>query len=141
MHYRCHPLVRWFSGCVTALALAISVLPAMVSAQGATGTIRGTVTSSASGGPLANAQIQIVGTQLGAITNANGAFSIPSAPAGTHVLRARLIGYLPNDRSIVVSSGATAERSAAVYEPWGRSLARSATTRHSHGAKHETLPV
>ena len=108
MHYRCHPLIRWFSGCVTAVALAIPALPTSVSAQGATGTIRGTVTSSASGGPLANAQIQIVGTNIGAITNASGAFSIASVPAGTHVARARLIGYLPTDKSVVVSSGATA---------------------------------
>ncbi len=101
-----HQLGRVLAACLTVVAMAAST-PAALQAQG-TGTIRGTVTSGASGGPLGNAQIQVVGTQLGAITNANGVFTLSGAPAGTHVVRARLIGYLPNDKSVVVTAGGTA---------------------------------
>ena len=93
---------------VGAMLLASTVLPAVARAQTGTGTITGTVRNTLPGVPLANAQISIPGTTLGAITNANGAFTLTAVPAGTQVVRARLIGYQPTERTVSVTAGATA---------------------------------
>ena len=45
--------------------------------------------------PLANAQVVVVGTKLGAMTNDAGRYTIAGIPAGTHTVRATLIGYAP----------------------------------------------
>ncbi len=91
-----------------ALVLASAMMPFRSEAQGAVGTVRGTVTNSATGLPLANAQIAVPGTMLGAITNATGTFTLASVPAGNQIIRARLIGYQPVDKPVVVTAGGTA---------------------------------
>lgn len=58
--------------------------------------------------PAAGASVAIVGTTRGAIANADGRFLISGAPAGTHVLRARLLGYRTLERSVTVGAGDTA---------------------------------
>lgn len=90
-----------------ATVFVASLMPRAIEAQGALGTIRGTVTNSATGAPLANVQIAIPGTPLGALTNASGTFTIPSVPTGNQVARARLIGYTPLDKPVVVTAGST----------------------------------
>jgi TonB-dependent starch-binding outer membrane protein SusC len=92
---------------LVAVASISSTLPARVSAQGATGIVRGTITNSASGQPLANAQVSIPGTTLGAITNATGVFNISGVPAGTQTVRARLIGYQQSEKPAIVVAGQT----------------------------------
>jgi len=57
----------------------------------------------ATGRPLANAQVFIVGTQLRALSNAEGRYTIANVPDGTHTIRAMLIGFAPQSRSITVS--------------------------------------
>ena len=90
-----------------ALVLAVAMVPDSVRAQGAPGALRGTVTSSASGAPLANAQISIVGTTNGGITNGSGAFAITAVPAGSQMVRVRLIGYKPTEKAVTVTAGGT----------------------------------
>jgi TonB-dependent SusC/RagA subfamily outer membrane receptor len=71
------------------------------------GTIRGSVTNAASKSPLGNAQVFVAGTTLGGMTAADGSFSIVAVPAGSRVVRVRLIGYQPTEKTVTVTNGAT----------------------------------
>src|SRR5690606_2608923 len=54
-----------------------------------TATITGRVTSAESGQPLQEAQISVVGTSLGGLTNAEGRYTITGVPLGTVEVRAQ----------------------------------------------------
>ena len=107
MRFRRYVGSQAFAALIAAMAVASTLTPTRTEAQGALGTVRGTVTNSGTGAPLANVQIAIPGTTLGAITNASGTFTMASVPAGNQIARARLIGYQPVDKPIVVTAGAT----------------------------------
>jgi iron complex outermembrane receptor protein len=78
------PVVRMIVGLVLTLA-------APLSAQGG-GTLRGSVTDS-SGAPLPSASITVEGTGLRTTSSAQGTYEIRGVPAGTRVVRVRLIGF------------------------------------------------
>ncbi|MFH1213394.1 MAG: TonB-dependent receptor [Candidatus Neomarinimicrobiota bacterium] len=61
--------------------------------SGTTGKITGTITDKQSGGPLIGVNVVIVGTTLGAATDADGYYSILNVPVGTHSVRISYIGY------------------------------------------------
>jgi len=63
-------------------------------AQG-TGKIEGRVVDAASGRPLVGAQVTILGTHFGNITNEDGYYFINNVPAGLHDIQAQYIGYQP----------------------------------------------
>src|SRR5689334_10471170 len=67
----------------------------------AAATITGHVTD-ATGRPLGNAQVFVVGTQLRALTTADGRYSIAGVPTGTQTVRAMLIGFAPQSRAVTV---------------------------------------
>ena len=78
--------------CSRLLALvALLGVPAL--AQGQTGRITGVVTDSASDRPVGNVMVTVVGTRIGAVTDAQGRYTINSAPTGTRTIEARRIGY------------------------------------------------
>ena len=81
--------------------------PALAGAQ-TTGTVQGVVTEAGSGQPLANAQIRIEGTVLGALSDAAGRYTVPSVPTGRRAVVARRIGYAEARREVDVSSAAPA---------------------------------
>jgi outer membrane receptor protein involved in Fe transport len=60
---------------------------------GIVGTLEGSVRDNATHGPLPGTNVQIIGTQLGNITNADGFYSIRNIPAGTYDVRLSFIGY------------------------------------------------
>ena len=73
--------------------------PLALSAQAATGTIRGKVTEASSGRGLTDAQIQVVGTRVGALSQASGEYVLSAVPVGARVVQIRRIGFQPvNDR-------------------------------------------
>jgi TonB-linked SusC/RagA family outer membrane protein len=76
-----------------------------VSAPVVAAVITGSVVDSASSRPLANAQVAVVGTPLGALSNAAGRFTIAGVPAGTHTVRVNLLGFGPQTRSVTVADG------------------------------------
>ncbi len=84
--------------------LTVSQLPA----QGAGGTISGRVVDSTSQQPLANVQVQIVGTPRGALTRADGGFTIVGVAAGSPTVRATRLGYNPQNKTVTVADGQTA---------------------------------
>jgi TonB-dependent starch-binding outer membrane protein SusC len=68
-------------------------------------TVTGTVTDSASQQPLSNVQVAIAGTSIGALTRADGGYTLVGVPAGTHRVQARRIGYALQERSVTVTAG------------------------------------
>jgi len=67
---------------------------ASAAAQGTTGKIQGTVTDPA-GTAIARAQVVVVGTAFGAVTDDKGYYFINNVPVGTYSLKAQFIGYAP----------------------------------------------
>src|SRR5690348_1557170 len=59
----------------------------------ATGTIRGHVVEAGSQRALGDVQVTVSGTQLGAVSNGNGDFTIANVPSGAYTVQARRIGY------------------------------------------------
>ena len=95
-------------GLVAAL-LAATGFVSRASAQ-QTGTIRGTVTDSASGRGIGGAQVTVTGTTRGGLTNDAGAYIIRDVPVGTVTVRAQRIGFTPVDRQLTVApAGVTAD--------------------------------
>jgi outer membrane receptor for ferrienterochelin and colicin len=60
---------------------------------GVTGKIAGTITDAKTGEPLPAANVQIVGTGLGTVTDAEGNFIILNIPPGTRAVKINYIGY------------------------------------------------
>jgi TonB-linked SusC/RagA family outer membrane protein len=94
---------RWLIAAVAAAAL----LPAGAAAQ-QRGTIQGTIADATTGRPLAGAQVQVVGSALGSLTNAEGRFQIVNVPTGQQTIRAQLIGYGATQQAVSVTAGAVA---------------------------------
>ena len=89
--------------CLVAL-LATAALAGQVAAQ-ATGTVRGRIVSADVQRPLA--QVVVTVAARTARTGADGRFVVTEVPAGTHVLRARLLGYSPAVDTVTVVGGQT----------------------------------
>ncbi|MBC7894459.1 MAG: TonB-dependent receptor, partial [Cytophagaceae bacterium] len=75
---------------------------------GATGTVRGRVTDGASGRGVSDAQVTVTGTRVGAMTNANGEYSLAQVPVGTRSISVRRLGFGPAAQDVSVSAGGTA---------------------------------
>ena len=92
-----------------ALVGGLALLAGAPRTGAAQGTIlfRGAVTDSVSRQPIAGAQIQVVGTPYGAVTDANGRYTLRGVPAGGVQLRAQRIGYAPAERRLNVAAGDT----------------------------------
>ncbi|HET6680117.1 MAG TPA: SusC/RagA family TonB-linked outer membrane protein [Gemmatimonadaceae bacterium] len=94
---------------VILLAALASVTTSAValSQEAGTGRITGTVTDSSSGEPLASVTLNLFGTRLGGLTDADGRYTIVGIPPGTYTVQARRIGFTPrNIDSVQVSAGA-----------------------------------
>ncbi len=79
--------------CLAALAVAV-VLLAPPARAGTTGKLTGRVTNEKKE-PLAGVNVRIEGLRLGAATDENGSYFIIGIPAGTHTVRANLLGQSP----------------------------------------------
>ncbi|MFN8876816.1 MAG: TonB-dependent receptor domain-containing protein [Gemmatimonadota bacterium] len=84
--------------------LAILVVPGALTAQTATGTVRGKVTDAATATGLAEAQVLIVGTRVGAVTTGTGEYVLTGVPTGPRTVTIRRIGYAPVTRTITVAA-------------------------------------
>ena len=60
---------------------------------GTTGKITGIVADKGTGQPLIGANVIVEGTVLGAVTDADGYYTILNVPVGAHTIHARYIGY------------------------------------------------
>lgn len=95
--------VRWLAAAAAGTLLTAS----QVSAQ-QTGRVSGRVVDSATAGVLANASVQVVGTQIGTYTRNDGGFLLPAVPAGQQRLRVTRIGYSAKEVSVTVTANGQA---------------------------------
>ena len=87
--------------------LSLLILAAPAAAQ--TGQISGTVSDSATGQPVANADVSVVGTTHRGRTRDDGTYTIAGVAVGTHTVEVRRLGYQPRRQTgVVVSADATA---------------------------------
>ncbi len=93
---------------IAAVIAALTFSIPLSAQQAATGTVTGKVTDAASGRPVQDAQVRLVGTTRGAVTTADGSYRLTGVAAGTASLRAQRIGYTPVSKSATVVAGGTA---------------------------------
>jgi len=93
---------------ITQAFLGATVLIALSSVAAAQGTVTGTVVGEDTGQPLQNVQLVVVGTSLGALSGADGSFTIQNVPVGTQEIEARRLGYRRATVSVVVQSATEA---------------------------------
>ena len=62
------------------------------------GSVTGVVTQAATGQPLEQVSVRLLGTSFGAVTNAQGRFTIPNISPGIYAMEAARIGLAPNRR-------------------------------------------
>jgi TonB-dependent SusC/RagA subfamily outer membrane receptor len=70
------------------------------------GVVTGRVVDSASGTAIKNVTVTIQGTNLSAVTNDNGMFTIRNVPVGKRIVVVKFLGYRSTLRPVVVSSQA-----------------------------------
>jgi hypothetical protein len=88
-------------------AIALAIVTSPLAAQQTTGKIEGTVSDQA-GVAVANAQVFVVGTSFGAVSNEKGYYFINNVPVGTYTVRGQFIGYAPTEvRGVRVLGGQT----------------------------------
>lgn len=102
------PSVRRLARVLATSALVIAPL-AGAHAQDTTqtGSVAGRVTDD-QGAPLASVQVFVEGTALGAVTQPDGQYAIARVPAGSHSIRARLIGYRSQVATVAITPGTRA---------------------------------
>ena len=105
------------------LALVVGLICSVrLGAQAPTGIISGRVVDAASQQPVADVAVVVEGTRRGAVTGADGTFTIVGVPAGSQTVRVRRIGFSAPVQIVTVNAGGTAalvfavQRQAAVLE-------------------------
>src|SRR5437773_4091512 len=89
-------------GVIACAFLAVLLPSSPLAAQG--GTVRGRLTDS-TGAPLARVVVGIEAIGAHATSDEQGSYEIRGVPAGTHSVRARLLGYVPQVARVTVSEG------------------------------------
>ncbi len=72
------------------------------------GAINGTVKAKDTGAALPGANVAVVGTTMGAATDAEGNYAIANVPAGTHKVKVTFLGYQEQTMNVTVTDGQTA---------------------------------
>lgn len=90
---------------VTTLLL-FAALPALY----AQGTLTGVVMDSAKADPLIGANVYLVGTALGSVSDIEGKYRIVNVPEGHYTLRISYIGYRTRNLRVQVTAGQTLNR-------------------------------
>ncbi len=93
-------MVKRLSLALLCAAPLLMALPYRLDAQG--GTIRGRV-ADAQGAPLPRAAVSVDAIGARTTTDDQGSYEIRGVPAGTHTLRVRLLGYVPQSVQVTVS--------------------------------------
>jgi TonB-dependent receptor len=86
----------------TALLLLLLGLPSLLRAQG---VIQGTVTDSTTHDVLVGANVHLLGTAFGGITDLEGKYSVTNIPAGSYRLKVSYVGYKSRERDVTIRAG------------------------------------
>ncbi len=92
----------WKRGWQLALFL-LAAIPSIAVAQ--SGSITGRITEDKSGRPVEQAQINIVGTTIGGLSNTDGRYTLRGIKAGSYQLRVLRVGYAETKQSVTVTDG------------------------------------
>mgnify|MGYP006284556679 CR=1 FL=1 len=92
---------------VLAVLLLAFTVPDSATAQ-QTGAVSGQVTAAGTGEPLSGAQVVVVGTQVGGLTDADGQYRLEQVPTGQQSVRVQLIGYSRSTKAVDVAAGQAA---------------------------------
>jgi outer membrane receptor protein involved in Fe transport len=98
---------------ITTLLLLLLANTVVLSA----GVIRGRLTDGEGKGPLVGATVSLIGTRIGAVSDASGNYVVENVPEGIYTLRVAYVGYIPVQQKITVTA-----------EPVILNLALTATT-------------
>lgn len=83
----------------------LSAVSSLAVAQRTTSRLSGRITDVTSGRPLQGVRVTIVGTELAVGSNADGRYSILSAPVGTVEVRVQFIGFQSMKKPITLAAG------------------------------------
>jgi TonB-linked SusC/RagA family outer membrane protein len=83
------------------LGVLFAPLPMLAQAPG---RIIGTVTDASSARPLSGVTVNIPGTSIGSLTGADGRYILTGVPAGSHTVRAAMIGFGAATQSATVAA-------------------------------------
>jgi hypothetical protein len=87
------------------MTLALAVVASLTLAvQEVPGTVQGVVRDAGDGDPISGVEIELVGTDRSAVTDASGSYVITSVPGGERRLRARRLGFMPLEVDLSVPS-------------------------------------
>ena len=98
---------RSFGRVLRSAAAFLALAAGTLAAQGTQGSISAIV-KDAAGKPLDQAQVVIVGTTLGGLTNVEGRFSFRAVAPGTVTVRALRVGYAEQKKVVTVAAGQAA---------------------------------
>src|SRR5438309_5253562 len=104
--------MRRLVGVIACVVLMLIATSGRLAAQG--GTVRGRVADT-TGAPLARVSVSIEAIGARATTNERGEYEIRGVPAGTHSVRARLLGYVPQIVRVTVSEAQPARQDFALH--------------------------
>ena len=90
---------------IVRVALVVAASAALHPAVAQDGTIAGRVTDAASGRPIDQVHLNVVGTRFGAVTNAEGRYVIRGVPSGAVAVRALRVGYAEQKKSVTLGTG------------------------------------
>jgi TonB-linked SusC/RagA family outer membrane protein len=88
--------------------LLVAGVTGFASAQTAQGTLTGRVIDAATGRPVSDAQVNILGTSASAVTNSDGHYTIRGAAAGNITARVLRLGYVELRQTTTINAGQTA---------------------------------
>lgn len=98
--------MRWTRNLVCAAVLLCA--PHALLAQGAGGMVTGRVIQAPAGQALPGVSVVVDGTNRGAVTDADGRYTITGVTPGAHRISASLLGYATETREITLTAGQTA---------------------------------
>jgi len=90
-------------------------------------TITGSVADSAKGDPLIGANVYLVGTALGSVTNVEGAYRIVGIPEGSYTLRISYIGYRTRNLRLELKPGETIQRNVRLVSDIAKGISMDVT--------------
>jgi len=92
--------------CIWVLVPGVAFGSAPSRASSTSGLIVGRVLQN-DGTPFPGVEVLVLGSRIGAITDASGQFQLAGVPVGPHEIRARSFGYKPQVTSVSVDAGRT----------------------------------